>query len=124
MVTHARIFYTAKALGKLDAMHKDIFDAMHLQKQKLLNSAQIAALFEKHGVDQEAFDKTFKSFGVNSQVRQAEARAKGYGIAGTPELVVNGKYRLSASLVGSQPNMLKVAEFLIAKERAALTPKS
>jgi len=33
--------------------------------------------------------------------------------------VVNGKYRISARMTGSNVNMLKVAEYLIKKERAA-----
>jgi protein dithiol oxidoreductase (disulfide-forming) len=41
-------------------------------------------------------------------------------ITGTPELVVNGKYRISTRKAGSQANMLKIAEALIEKERKAL----
>ena len=33
MSTHARIFYTAKALGIHEKMHKNIFDAIHIQKK-------------------------------------------------------------------------------------------
>ena len=120
MVTHARIYYTAKALGKFDVMHKEIFDAMHLQRKRLLRPKEIYSLFAKHGVTQEVFDKTFKSFGVNSQVQQADSRARSYGITGTPELIVNGKYRTSASMTGSHSKMLKVVEFLVNKERAAI----
>lgn len=124
MATHARIFYTAKALGKQEIMHKDIFDAMHLQKKKLIKASEIYSLFEKHGVSKEDFDKTYKSFGVNSMVQQADARAKSFGITGTPEVVVNGKYRVSASMTGSQKKMLEVADYLIKKEKQALAPKS
>lgn len=124
MATHARIFYTAAALGKQELMHKDIFDAMHLQKKKLVRDSEIYALFEKHGVSQADFDKTFKSFGVNSMVQQADARAKNFGITGTPEVVINGKYRVSASMTGSQKKMLEVANYLIEKEKQALATKS
>lgn len=124
MATHARIFYTATALGKQQVMHKDIFDAMHVQKKKLLRESQIFPLFEKHGVSKEAFEKTFKSFGVNSMVQQADARARAFGITGTPEMVINGKYRVSASMTGSQKKMLEVANYLIKKEQASLAAKS
>ena len=77
-------------------------------------------LFLAHSdVDAEKFRKTFDSFGVNSQVKQADARARAYGIAGTPELIVNGKYRVTGRSAGGKAEMLKVAEELIAKERAA-----
>jgi thiol:disulfide interchange protein DsbA len=119
MIVHAHMFYTAKAFRVQEEMHKEIFDAMHIGKKKLVSKQQIFSLFEKHGISQEDFDKTFDSFGVKSQVQQAGARARGYGITGTPELVVNGKYRISGRMVGTQAEVLKVASFLIAKERAA-----
>lgn len=120
MITHAQVFYTAKAFRLLDEMHREIFDAMHVEKKRLTSHKQIFTLFEKHGISEEDFEKTFKSFGVKSQVQQASARARGYGISGTPELVVNGKYRISGRMAGSQGEMLKVASYLIDKERREL----
>lgn len=119
MIVHAHIFYTAKAFRLLDVMHREIFDAMHIERKKLVNKDTIFKLFEKHGISRDKFDKTFDSFGVQSQVKQASARARGYGITGTPEVVVNGKYRVSSRMVSSEAEVLKVADFLIAKERAA-----
>ena len=120
MEVHAAIYYTAEVLGKQKEMHKPIFDAMHIQKKRLLKSKEISALFAEHGVENDEFEKTFKSFGVRSMVQQAGARARGYGITGTPEVIVNGKYRTSASMSGSHPRMLQVVDFLVAKERAEL----
>lgn len=119
MVTHASIFYTAKSLGKLDAMHKDIFDAMHIKRERLQKESEIYALFAKQNVSKEDFDKAYNSFQVKTAVRRADSTAKAYGITGTPELVVNGKYRISVNMTGSQGKMLDVAQYLIAKERAA-----
>jgi thiol:disulfide interchange protein DsbA len=118
MVVHARIFYTAKTLGILDDIHKDIFDAMHIQSKRLLKEAEIYVLFKKHGVAKEMFNKVFASFGVNSLVQQADARARSYGITGTPEVIVNGKYRTSGRMAGSSDSVFKVIEYLIAKEKA------
>ncbi|ODS24564.1 disulfide bond formation protein DsbA [Candidatus Endobugula sertula] len=118
MRTHARIFYTAKALGVLGKVHKDAFDAMHVEKKRLLKESEVFSLFEKHGIDRKVFDKTFHSFGLKSQVQRANNLAKAYGTTGTPEVIVNGKYRVSGSTAGSQSEMLNVINFLIAKERA------
>jgi thiol:disulfide interchange protein DsbA len=119
MIVHAHMFYTAKALRVQDKMHSEFFDAMHKERKKLVSKKSIFKLFEKHGVTQETFDKTFDSFGIKAQVQQASARARGYGITGTPEVIVNGKYRISGRMVRSQAEVLQVANFLIAKERAA-----
>ncbi len=118
MVVHARIFYTAKTLGKDKVMHKEIFDAMHIKRKRLLKESEIYTLFEKHGVSKEKFNKVFSSFGVNSQVQQAESRARSYGITGTPEIIVNGKYRTSGRIAGNA-NVFDVVNFLVQKEKDA-----
>jgi thiol:disulfide interchange protein DsbA len=118
MEVHARLFYTAKTLGKLDEMHTEIFAAMHIQGQRLLKESEIYDLFKKHNVSKEQFNKVFSSFGVNSLVQQADARARSYGITGTPEVIVNGKYRTSGRMAGSSENVLKVIDYLVEKEKA------
>ncbi len=68
----------------------------------------------------EDFSKAYNSFGVGSQVRQANSKARAAKITGTPEMMVNGKYRISTRKAGSQANMLKLADYLIEKERATV----
>lgn len=120
MKLHAQAFYTAQALGILDQTHQAFFNAMHVEGKRFRNKGSIETFFAKYGVDSKTFDKTFNSFGVNSQVSLAESRGRSYRMQGTPELVVNGKYRIAGALAGSQANMLKVADFLIEKERQAM----
>ena len=122
MSLHAQAFYTAQALGVLDKLHEPLFAALNVEpKVKLNDEGDVEKFFVKHGVDKEAFRKTFNSFGVTSQVKQADARARTTGIEGTPEMLVNGRYRVSSRLAGGQSmeQMLKVVDFLIEQERAA-----
>lgn len=118
METHARIFYTSKVLEVLDVMHGAVFEAMHVNKQKLKRPKQIRALYQQHGVSVDDFNKTFNSFSVTSLVNQANARVRGYGIEGTPELIVDGSYRISGKMAGSRTNMLTVAEYLVCQINA------
>ncbi|MYM63727.1 thiol:disulfide interchange protein DsbA/DsbL [Pseudomaricurvus sp. HS19] len=118
MEEHARAFYTAQALGVLDKMHLPLFNALNLQGMKLDDEKSLEDFFASQGVDREAFKKAFNSFGVTSQVKQAEARARSYGITGTPEVVVDGKYRVSGRMAGNHEEMLKVVDYLVAKVRA------
>ena len=118
MEPHAKAFYAAQALGVLDKMHGALFAAMHVDRKRLSSEDEIRQLFVLNGVSAADFDKAYSSFGISSQVRQAVARAKGARITGTPEITVAGKYRVSTRKAGSQANMLKIASFLIAKERA------
>lgn len=120
MKVHAQAFYTAKALGVFDQLHSPLFTALVVERKRLDSPAELADLFAAYGVDREKFKDTFNSFGVTSQVKQADARARSYHIEGTPELIVNGKYRISAGKAGGQQEMLDVADFLIDKERQAM----
>lgn len=118
MELHSKAFYTAQVLGVLDRMHLIIFQAMNVDRKRLTSEKEIAALFTANGVSEEDFSKVFNSFGVNSMVRQATSRAKAAKVTGTPELMVNGKYRVSSRKAGNQAKMIEVANFLIEKERA------
>lgn len=119
MEPHARAFYTAQALGVLDKLHGALFAAMHVDRKRLASEDEIRAVFVANGVSAEDFNKAFRSFGVGSQARQANALARSARITGTPEMMVAGKYRITTRKAGSQANMLKIADFLIARERAA-----
>ena len=119
MELHAQAYYAAEVLGVLDTMNPVLFHAMNVDKKRLSSAGEIEALFIANGVSAEDFAKAFNSFGVTSLVKQASARARSAKITGTPAIMVNGKYHVSTRKAGSQAGMLKVAEFLIEKERAA-----
>jgi thiol:disulfide interchange protein DsbA len=120
MNVHAQIFYVEQALGSFDKTHTVVFDAIHQKQNYLQTQEAVRDLFVAQGVDAAEFDKAWASFGVSSQVKQAAAKMREYGINGVPNLIVNGKYRVSANdAVASQADMLKNADFLIAKERGS-----
>ena len=119
MRMHAKAFYIAEVLGAKKTMHQVIFDAMHVQRKRLVSRLELRDLFEDNGVDPEKFDKAFDSFGVDSQVRQADARARSARISGTPSIMVAGKYLIETRAAGSQTNMLDIARYLVEKGLAA-----
>ena len=124
MELHAQAFYTAEVLGVLDDVHLPLFQALNVDGKRLQSEKAIGALFAQHGVDRKEFSRAFNSFGVGSMTRQANARARAARVTGTPEMMVNGKYRITTRKAGSQANMLKIADFLIEKERAGLKAAS
>jgi thiol:disulfide interchange protein DsbA len=121
MAVHAQAFYAAEALGVLNKLNQPLFEALNVQRKRLESEDEIAELFVANGVTDADFRKAFNSFGVQSKVKQADARQRSYKTTGTPEMIVNGKFRVSARLAGSPEAMLKVVDFLIAKERAGKT---
>lgn len=119
MEVYARAYHSALALKVLDKVHMSIFEAIHVRKEAVKTEQDIAKFFVAAGIDSVKFSQVFNSFGMTSMVNQGKARMRGYRTQGTPEMVVNGKYRVSSRMTGGFDGMLKVADFLIAKERAA-----
>ncbi len=119
MKHYARIMYTAEALGVADQVNGLVFRAIHIEKKRLKNANRISPIFESVGVSAEKFKKTFKSFGIDSQVRQASIRTRAMKISGTPQMVVDGRYSVSVppQEKGGQPQMLKIVDFLLDKIR-------
>lgn len=117
-VVHAQLYYTADALGILEQVHADIFNAIHLQKLRLVDrDEQRDFLMTKAGISAEEFDKAYESFAVRSKMTRGDKRVRAFEISGVPTLIVNGHYVVDASSAGSQAEMVKVVDYLIEKER-------
>ena len=114
---YARAFYTAELLGVQDKIHPALFAAIHKDKKKLRNEADLQALFVKQGVSAEDFKNTFNSFAVNVKTNNARQMTKRYAITGVPTLIINGKYSTSASQAGGNDKAIKVMDYLVARER-------
>jgi protein dithiol oxidoreductase (disulfide-forming) len=112
---HAKAYFTAEALGVVDKVHADLFDAVQ-EKKELESEDQLAKFFVAHGVKESDFRDTYNSFMVDSKMRQAPALAAKYGITGVPAIIVNGKYKTNGTLAGSQEKMIDVMNALIKKE--------
>jgi thiol:disulfide interchange protein DsbA len=120
METHAQIYYTAVAMGVFDKIHSVTFNEFHQKRNYLQTQDAVRAMFVAQGIDPAEFDKTWTSFSVSSEVKRAATKMRDYGITGVPSLIVNGKYRVivgDSNGIRTQADMLKVADFLIGKER-------
>lgn len=114
---HARLFYTAQALGKLEEMHAAIFREIHVNGKTLGTEDEIRSFFGKFGVSSEDFRKTFRSFAVEGQLKRAEDLTQRYQIRSVPVLVVNGKFSSDAPGIKSFQDMLGVVDYLIEREQ-------
>jgi len=117
---HAKLYFTAEALGVTNKVHADLFDAIQNKKQKLTKEDDAAKFFVARGVDETKFREAYNSFLVNSKMGQAKAMAPRYGITGVPAVIINGKYKTNGPVAGSHEKMLEVINKLIAQESALL----
>jgi thiol:disulfide interchange protein DsbA len=116
---HAKAYFTAEALGVVDKVHADFFDAIQNKKQNLETEDQLAKFFVAHGVNEKEFHDTYNSFLVDSKMRQASTMAGRYGVTGVPAIIINGKYKTNGPLAGSHEKMIEIINHLIQQESAA-----
>ena len=118
---YARAFYAAQTLGVQEKTHEALYSAIHSQKtlkgERGADSVEdIAKFYGAYGVDPKQFAATMGSFAVNAKTNSAKQFAQRSQISGTPSIIVNGKYLVKGK---SFPDMLRIADHLIARERGA-----
>lgn len=118
---YARAFYAAEALGVQEKTHDPLYAAIHvdhtLKGELGVDSPEdIAKFYGQHGVDAKTFLDTMGGFSVAAKVNRAKQFAQRSKILGTPSIIVGGKYLVKGK---SFEDMLRIADHLIARERAA-----
>lgn len=120
--SYQRGYYTMVSLGVKDKAQEAVFNSIYIANKNLSGAQDWADFLSLYGVDKQKTLSTYNSFGVNSQVKQAEARSRDFKIPSTPAVIVDGRFRVA---VANQEEMVKVAQFLVDKvraERAAIKP--
>ena len=116
-VEHQKLFYALEELGQREALQRRIFNAIHVERQRINSEAEITAFVAANGVDAAKFTEAFKSFGVNTKLNRGKQLSNAYKIDGVPAIGVHGRYYTSATLAGSHERALAVANFLIQRVR-------
>ncbi len=113
---HARVYYAMELLDLEQELMTPFYDALHVNRIQVRNVAELKTwLATLPGVNAEKMAATMNSFAANTKVAQAELLANRYGVSGTPNLVVGGKYRTSPAMAKSFPRTLQVVEHLVEK---------
>lgn len=116
-VEHQKLFYALEELGQRETLQRRIFNAIHVERQRLNSEADITAFVAANGVDRAKFTEAFKSFGVNTKLSRGKQLSNAYKIDGVPSIGVQGRYYTSATLAGSHERALVVANYLIDRAR-------
>ena len=119
---YQRGYYTILSLGVKQKVQEAVFNSIYIANKNFSSAQDWADFLSLYGVDKQKTLSTYNSFGVNSQIKQAEARSRDFKIPSTPAVIVDGRFRVA---VANHEEMVKVAQFLVDKvraERAALKP--
>ena len=117
--TFARVYFAARALKAPASAHGALFKALHEQGTLPLRNAtesEIAQFYTRYNLSPTKFLASMQSKAIADQARRAQAFVMRAGIEGTPTLIINGRYRITA---GSREDTLRVADHLIARESRA-----
>lgn len=112
----ARAYYALEALGMLEKLHGEVFDAIHVKGMDLNPPEQFFDWAVTKGVDRRQIADAYNSFAVNTKVMRAQQLTNAFRLNGVPAFAVNGKFVTSAYLTGGNPSLFKTLDELIAKE--------
>ncbi len=118
----AKMYYTMEAMGLLDKLHGDVFDAIHIERVNMQNEKVMLDWLGKKGIDTAKFADIYNSFAIQSKVARSMQLSQAHGLDGVPALIVDGHYKPSTGAAGSNEDVLAVVDQLIEKvrkERAA-----
>lgn len=119
---HAQIYFTQDVMGRNGiledpaAFNETVFEEFHRRGNRLTSMGSIRKLFNRFGVSDEDFDRTWGSFEVNQMMRVSADLVRRYGITAVPSIVVNGKYRTGAAEAGGYDELIELIDELVARE--------
>ena len=113
-----RLYFALDALGQADAMQKKVFDAVHVEHQRLDKPDDITAFVAKSGIDARKFMAAFGAFGTGVKASQASALYGSSGADGVPTLMVQGRFLTSPAIARGEHKALATVEWLAAQVRA------
>jgi thiol:disulfide interchange protein DsbA len=119
----AKLYYALDSIGEEERLHKDLFDAIHIERLNFNSEPEVTDWLVKKGVDRKKFSDAYNSFAVQSKVSRAQQLTRAYGLNGVPTVIFGGKYSTSNSMTGSFAALPAVMDELIAKVRTEQSKK-
>ncbi|MGH8107233.1 MAG: thiol:disulfide interchange protein DsbA/DsbL [Arenimonas sp.] len=118
----ARGFYVAESKKILPRTHDAIFKSIFEERKLAPNASldEIADFYAGFGVNKNAFLEAMMSKPINDKVAKSTQFMIRTGADSTPTVVINGKYRITASPDRGLEGMIKTIDFFVARERAAM----
>ncbi len=114
-----RLYFVLEGLGKVEELHRKVFNSIHVEKQALNTLDQISAWAEKQGIPKDKFLEMYNSFTVSTKVRKSTQLQDAYALDGVPAMGINGRYFTSGTQARTLERSLLVTDYLIAQSRPA-----
>jgi protein dithiol oxidoreductase (disulfide-forming) len=121
---HAHLFYTLKALGKLETLHAAVLNEIHEKGDPLYvqgdeqGTLRLDEQFARaNGIDGNEFLKAYNSFAVETDMEKADDLVRRYRVDAVPVFIVDGKYETDVAQAGGQDKLIQLINDLAASEK-------
>jgi thiol:disulfide interchange protein DsbA len=82
-----------------------------------MDEKRLRDFFVQQGVKEDEFNRVYQSQDVTDKVKEAFIAGQGYKLTGVPAIIINGKYRTSAAMTGSNQKLIETINQLVDRER-------
>lgn len=117
MESQLKLFFALDALGKVDAYQSKVFQAYHVERNRLMTDEQVAQFVTKAGLDKAQFFAAYNSFTVRTKLGRIQRIMNDYEIESWPTLIIDGRYVTSPPMAAA--SMGRVTEI---QQNQALLP--
>jgi len=115
----AKTFYLAEVLDPKGEKNlvTQIFQAIHDQKRRLRNPEAVNRFFVQLGYSEEEIAKARSSMLFRINLKRAQEISASSQAQSVPTIIINGKYRTSPYIAGSEENLMKIVDMLTRREK-------
>ena len=117
----ANTFFIADILdpkGSKDLVTK-IFQSIHDQKRRLRSPKAVTRFFIEQGYTEEQVEAVKTSMAFQAKLVRAQEFGAGSQADSVPTMIINGKYRTSPYMAGSNQKLMQLVDMLAEKENAS-----
>ncbi len=118
---YARAYYAAEQLKILEKTHGPFFKAIHEQNKQFTSVDDMANWYAAYGVTAKQFTEAFTAPGMEAKLKRVMELTPRYEVAGTPTLIIDGKYSFDVTSAGGLEKVNALLNFLIQKAASERT---
>jgi len=113
----ASVYYTLEAMGKLEAMHAKVFDAIHKERLNLHSEKILDKFLADNGIDPAQYHAVEKSFSVVNKLNRDKQLTMLYQVDSVPRFFIAGRYVTSGDIAGGNDKIMAAIDQAVAAVR-------
>lgn len=102
LVTQQKLFFSLDAMGLVDQFQAKVFNAYHVERNRLSTDEQVMKFIGQQKIDVKKFAGVYNSFSVQSKVGRVAQLQSAYKVNGVPNIIIDGRYVVSPGDVAAK----------------------